>query len=104
MAGLARLGYAAMIFTALTAAPATGFAYTGQELAGEAQFSLPKARAIALNAVPGRIIDEELEKEPGGSGLRYAFDITLDGAIHEVGVDAQTGALLKSALEGHHPD
>ena len=103
MTGLMRLRYAMVIFAALTAASVTSFAYTGQELAGQAKFSLESARAIALNSVPGRITDEELEKEPGGSGLRYAFDISLDGAIHEVGVDAQTGALLESALEGPHP-
>ena len=104
MTGLTRLGYAMAIFIALTAASATSIAYTVQELAGQATISLQRARAIALDTVPGRITDEELEKEPGGSGLRYAFDISLDGAIHEVGVDAQTGALLESALEGPHPD
>ena len=46
-------------------------AYTGQELAGKAKITIEQARAIALKARPGQITDEELERERGGSGLRY---------------------------------
>jgi hypothetical protein len=49
-------------------------AYTGQELAKQAKVSITDARAIALKAHPGKITDEELEKEKGGTGLRYSFD------------------------------
>jgi hypothetical protein len=45
-----------------------------------------------------------LEKEKGGSGLRYSFDIKRGAVVHEVGVDAQTGAVLENAKEGSHPD
>ena len=37
--------------------------------------SIDQARQIALKAHPGRITDEELEREGGGSGLRYSFDM-----------------------------
>jgi hypothetical protein len=49
---------------------------------------------------PGKITDEELEKEKGGSGLRYSFDIKNGGVTHEVGVDAKTGKLLENSVEG----
>ena len=80
------------------------FAYTGENLAKGAKIGIDDARAIALKARPGTITDEELEKEKGGSGLRYSFDIKSGGVVHEVGVDAQTGKVLENAKEGPHPD
>lgn len=59
---------------------------------------------IALKAHPGKITDEELEREKGGSGLRYSFDIQHGKVKQEVGVDAKTGVLLENAPEGAHPD
>ncbi|MDQ6710333.1 MAG: PepSY domain-containing protein [Candidatus Dormibacteraeota bacterium] len=79
-------------------------AYTGQELAKQAKVSITEARAAALKAFPGKITDEELEKEKGGSGLRYSFDIKRDKVTQEVGVDEQTGKVLENAKEGPHPD
>jgi uncharacterized membrane protein YkoI len=79
-------------------------AYTGQELAGEAKISIEEARAIALKAHPGKVTDEELEKEKGGSGLRYSFDIRHGKITQEVGVDAKTGKVLENAPEGKNPD
>jgi uncharacterized membrane protein YkoI len=80
------------------------FAYTGEKLAKNAKITMPQAEAIALKAHPGKITDEELEKETGGSGLRYSFDIKGTGAVAEVGVDAQTGDVLENAKEGPNPD
>jgi uncharacterized membrane protein YkoI len=57
-----------------------------------------------LNAVPGTVTDQELEKEPGGSGLRYSFDIKAGAKTLEVGLDAQTGAVLERKVEGPNPD
>ena len=88
----------------LITATLPAMAYTGQELAKHAKVSITEARAIALKAHPGKITDEELEKEAGGTGLRYSFDIKSDGAVHEVGVDAQTGTVLENKKEGPHPD
>jgi len=79
-------------------------AYTGQELASQAKISIAEARAIALKAHPGKITDEELEREKGGSGLRYSFDIKRGAVTQEVGVDAQTGQVLENKKEGRHPD
>ena len=86
----------------LTTVPAT--AYTGEKLANDAKVSITEARAIALKAHPGKITDQELEKERGGSGLRYSFDIKRGSVTQEVGVDAQTGKVLENKKEGPHPD
>ena len=84
---------------------ATGaFAYTGQELAKDAKVTMGQAEKIALKARPGKITDKELEKEGGGSGLRYSFDIKAKGITYEVGVDAANGKVLENGKEGAHPD
>lgn len=88
----------------LAASAANALAYTGQELAKVAHISLKQARVIALKAHPGTITAEELEKEKGGSGLRYSFDIRHGKVTQEVGVDAKTGQLLENAPEGPNPD
>ena len=80
------------------------FAYTGQELASKAKITIDEARAIALKASPGTITDEELEKEKGGSGLRFSFDVKTGNVTYEVGVDAQSGKVLENSKEGRHPD
>jgi uncharacterized membrane protein YkoI len=77
-------------------------AYAGEELAKDAKLTLLEARAIALKTVPGKVTYEELEKEEGGSGLRYSFDIKNGSVTHEVGVDAKTGKLLENNDEGSH--
>jgi Peptidase propeptide and YPEB domain len=96
-------GGAALTLTLLMLTLPAG-AYTGQELAKTAKVSIAEARATALKAHPGKITDEELEKEPGGSGLRYSFDIKRGAVTQEVGVDAETGRVLENAKEGPHPD
>jgi uncharacterized membrane protein YkoI len=89
---------------ALVIATTSAMAYTGQELSKHAKVSITEARAIALKAHPGKITDEELEKEKGGTGLRYSFDIKRGAVSQEVGVDAQTGKVLENKKEGPHPD
>lgn len=76
----------------------------GGQYAAQAKVSLSMARQTALKVRPGAITDQELEKEKGGSGLRYSFDITSHGRPYEVGVDARTGAVLENVAEGKNPD
>ena len=38
----------------------------------------------------------ELERERGGSGLRYSFDIEVKGKVYEVGIDAVSGRVLEN--------
>jgi len=79
-------------------------AYSGQEMEKTAKISMQQASATALKARPGKITDRELEKEGGGSGLRYSFDVKSNGTTYEVGVDAMTGNVLENDLEGKNPD
>jgi uncharacterized membrane protein YkoI len=92
------------IATLLLAVAFGAQAYTGEALAKHSKVSMAEARAIALKAHPGKITDEELEKEAGGSGMRYSFDIRAGKVTQEVGVDAQTGAVLENKAEGANPD
>lgn len=81
-------------------------AFPGQQQFGaSAKVSLAQAQSVALKAVPGgKIVATELEKESGGSGLRYSFDVRIHGQTHEVGVDAKTGKLLENSIEGADSD
>ena len=88
----------------LVAGASAAMAYSGERYQSEAKIDIQQARAIALKASPGKIVDEELEKEHGGSGLRYSFDIRNGSATQEVGVDAKTGAVLENSTEGPNPD
>lgn len=79
--------------------------FIGREFARDAKISLAKARATALKAEHGgKITDEELETEKGGSGLRYSFDIKKGTTTYEVGVDAKTGKVLENSTEGPNSD
>jgi uncharacterized membrane protein YkoI len=89
---------------AVAVSPAIAKPLAGIEYAPLAKISLGDARALALKVRPGRITDEELEKEKGGSGLRYSFDIASEGKTYEVGVDAVTGKVLENRREDPHPD
>jgi uncharacterized membrane protein YkoI len=96
---------AAIVAASLTTSPALAAAsYAGEKLAPQAKVSLDAAEAIAMKARPGQITDRELEKEAGGSGLRWSFDIKSRGKAFEVGVDAKTGKVLENKAEGAHPD
>jgi len=94
----------ALLVTSALAFGAAAMAYAGEDLAKDAKISLETARDIALKAQPGKITDEELEKEKGGSGLRYSFDIISGTKTYEVGVDAVTGEVLENSLEGKDSD
>lgn len=95
----------ASIATYAVAAPKSATShFSGERLAKNVKVSIDDAQAIALKARPGEITDRELEKEQGGTGLRYSFDIKSDGKTYEVGVDANTGAVLENAAEGKNPD
>jgi uncharacterized membrane protein YkoI len=79
-------------------------ALTGEKYLSQTKVTPSRARQIALKAYPGKIVSEEIEKESGGSGLRYSFVIGSKKEQHEVGVDAKTGTLLEDSIEGHNPD
>ena len=88
--------------TAVFAAVPAHFA--GAELLPQAKVTLAQARQTAIRARAGVITDQELEKERGGTGLRYSFDIKSNGKTFEVGVDARTGKVLENDAEGPDAD
>ena len=63
-----------------------------------AKIPLTKARAIALQAAPGKLIKSEYEKE--GGAWRYSFDIQQKGHVQEIGVNAMTGKIIENKSEG----
>jgi len=94
-------------FAALLAIiPAAGnaFALTSGEDLAEAKVPPAQARKLAAKVLPGKIVSEELEREAGGSGLRYSYVIQYGNTKHEVGIDAKTGKLLENSIEGGDPD
>ncbi len=86
---------------AIAAAPSH---FAGANLLPQAKITLAQARSTALAARPGQITDQELEKERGGTGLRYSFDVKSKGKTFEVGVDARTGKVLENDREGPNAD
>src|SRR5438309_1114511 len=99
-----RLFIAVTILAASGATAAVPKHFAGAELLPMAKVTLAQARATAVRAHPGLITDQELEKERGGTGLRYSFDIRKNGKTFEVGVDARTGKVLENKTEGPNPD
>ena len=79
-------------------------AYSGQELANRAKNRDRTSKSNRPESAPGKITDQELERERGGSGLRYSFDIKRGSVTQEVGVDARTGTVLENKKEGPNPD
>ena len=63
-----------------------------------ARLTMAQARAIALKAAPGKVVDAEYEKEAGS--WRYSFDIRQGKRIHEIGVNANTGKIVENKFEG----
>ena len=99
LAAAAVSGSAAAATVSPVATDAASPAFTGHQYARQARLTLAGARAVAMKARPGRITDEELEKEGGGGGLRYSFDVKSGGKTYEVGVDAKTGKVLENGGE-----
>ena len=90
---------AGLVIAGSASASTSSTHYAGHQLAAHAKVTLDQARAAALRARPGRIVDQELEREGGGSGLRYSFDIVSKAKTVEVGIDAMTGAILENGAE-----
>jgi uncharacterized membrane protein YkoI len=95
---------AATLLTTGGIAVATPQHFAGANLLPLAKITLAKARQTAIRARPGVITDQELERESGGTGLRYSFDVLSKGKTFEVGVDARTGKVLENGAEGRNPD
>lgn len=94
----------AVALCALASTAVSAKTLDGHQYLKDAKIDLQTARATALKAYPGSIVSEELEKERGGSGLRYSFDVRHGNTTHEVGIDARSGAVLENSVEGPDAD
>jgi hypothetical protein len=88
----------------MAAAGGWPFPYKGQELAKHARVGLMTARRLAQRERPGIIISQVLEREAGGSGLRYSFDIKSGPRVYEVGIDARNGRVLQDNVASPNSD
>lgn len=84
---------------ALPAAAATPPPLLGSQYLSQAKVSPARAQLVATAVVHGTVISRELEREKGGSGLRYSFDIRVGKVVHEVGIDAITGRVLENSID-----
>lgn len=98
------------LVAAVVAVPALSIAasaFAADNTAAEkaaARITMAQAEATAHHAFPGgKIVKKELEKERGGSGLRYSFDMKKGSHWKEVGVDAVTGKVLENTNERANP-
>lgn len=73
------------------------------KLSKDARITMEQARAIALNQVPGKITEEDLEMEKGV--LHYSFDVKdANGKVFDVEIDAKTGKVLKAVEDKEDED
>ncbi len=93
------LSLAILALTVTGAAHARPMPLDGFEYLPEAKISVEQAQAIAKKAFPGVVVEQALEKKPGGSGLRYSFDVESHHITHEIAIDAKTGAVLENVRE-----
>ena len=61
------------------------------------KLTMADARKVALGVENGKIKSQELEKEHGRQ--IYSFDIARPDGVHEVNIDAMTGALIEDKVE-----
>lgn len=96
---------AAVAFAAgMSACAASASPHGDAHLQAQATISADDARGRAMAVRAGHVKAWELEREDGGSGLRYSFVITSADGDYEVGIDARDGAVLENAREGGNPD
>lgn len=102
---IAALG-ALFLATAIAAVPTVAHADQAGHKAPKytPKITLAQARKAALKRIPGKVLDEELEKEDGQ--WIYSFDIRPQGVtakiIKEVHVDPDTGKVLAVETEHGH--
>ncbi len=85
------------IFVMMAGAMAIGQTVPSHSDKAKPKVSMQQAKKIALQKEPGTIKSSELEKEKGQ--LIYSFDIKTASGVHEVNVDANSGAILEDKVE-----
>ena len=88
--------FAIALVAAAALAPFAASAAVVAPRSAKPQVTMQQARIAALKLRPGTVRKSELERERGGSGLRYSFDIEVKGKVYEVGIDAVSGRVLEN--------
>lgn len=100
MGGMKKLLLAILaVALAAPAAAATPAPLKGSQYLSQTKITPAQATKRALAVEHGKVVDLELEREKGGSGLRYSFDIQVGKVVHEVGIDAVTGRVLEDSID-----
>jgi hypothetical protein len=86
-----------LLFAIALSAIASDKKESKKALKKEAKITMKQASETALQAVPGKIKEAELEREDGK--LVYSFDIKTKGGIKEVHIDAIDGKVLSTDAE-----
>lgn len=71
-------------------------------LLARATVKADQAEALALKAVPGKVIESEIEEENGV--LLYSFEIETADGVREVEINAETGAVVSIENEDDEDD
>jgi len=79
-------------------APSTRRPVSSAEFITKAKISSNQARETALHTFDGEVLHQRVDREKGGSGLRYSFGIVNGPTAHEVGVDAISGEVLEDSV------
>lgn len=94
-----RLAFTALAVSVL-AVPALASAQEAASVAPQATIGLIRAVQAAEQALPGRALEADLDFEDGRQV--YEVELTSDGALHEIRIDAFTGDVVstrKHAIE-----
>lgn len=83
-----------MFYTLLAAALSAALPALAQDVQRDNTIGLTAALKAAHDAVPGGLLDAELDRKDGK--LSYEIDLIRDGVIHQIVVDARSGAVLSN--------
>lgn len=93
-----QIGHRTRLAALLFASSALLFSGTPSPAQGHhAKLTKQQAKTIATKKEPGKVQSGELEHENGR--WIYSFDIKAGSQIHEVNVDANTGAVVEDSVE-----
>jgi hypothetical protein len=95
-------GAALVAGSLLAVTPTAVGAQTPSPTAGT-RVTLEQAQAAALAAVPGTVVEFELERERGRTVYEFEIQRVSDNRVVEVTVDASTGAVLGNELDDDGP-
>ena len=85
------------IVMAMTLSLITAGAMRASAATPKTKLTRADAEKIALNKEAGTIKSGELEKEHGR--MIFSFDVQTRAGVHEVNIDANTGAVVEDSVE-----